>query len=117
MGFLRAVDEAIEARRLLHVMENSINELALKEKESAALLELYWRIWDLVSNVVRQLEQALISEGQSVAVTFLPGEEKEASQLAESSPGYRVPRRGGDSRGTLLLPSLPPDEETQDEEG
>jgi hypothetical protein len=113
MSLLRATDKAIEARKLLHVMEQEINQLNLKEEKQTELLELYWRIWDLVSTAVEELEHSLVPENQSIAVTFLPRKKTDESIVAESAPGYRVPRRGGDPRGTLFLPSVPPNAEDE----
>ncbi|MFH0882111.1 MAG: hypothetical protein V2A56_03925 [bacterium] len=116
MSLLRAADEAIEARKLLHIMEQEINHLKLKEEDQTAFLELYWRIWDLVAGVVDELEHSLVPENQAIAVTFLPREKTDESIVAEAAPGYRVPRRGGDARGTLFLPSVSPDTENEQDD-
>ena len=90
-------------------MEKEIKELHLPEEEQTDLSEIYWRVWDLVSDIVVDLETALLPERQSIAVTFFAQDKKSDTAVAESSPGYRVPRREGDPRGTLFLPSISPD--------
>ena len=113
MSFLRATDKSIEARRLLHVMENEIKELDLPEAALEDLLELYWRVWDLVDGTVHEMELALLPENQSIAITFFPDKKKNDTVVAESAPEYRVPRHEGDPRGTLFLPSVSPDAESE----
>lgn len=106
MSLLRAIDEAIEVRTLLHRLGEQLEALDTADEVKRELLELYYPAWDSLSRVIEEVEAAIVPSGLKVAVTFVPAAGKEGT-VGEEEAGYRIPRHGGDPRGTMILPSEP----------
>lgn len=108
MSLLRAIDETIEVRKLIHKLGEELEKLDIAENTRADLLEGYYQAWDMINSAVAHLEESVVPSGLKVAISFMPDLDR-AGAVAEEVQHYSLPRRGGDPRGTLMLPSDPPE--------
>jgi hypothetical protein len=108
MSLLKAMDELLETRRLIHDLRVEMEEIKLDEIAQNGLLEAWEAVWNMINRTVQDAEAALLPDGLKVAVSFMPLSREDSTRNSESGIGGRMPRRGGDPRGTLLLPSEAP---------
>ena len=120
MSVLLALDESIEMRSRVHGMCKSIKASSLDKNAKEELLDVCYRLYDQVQEVVRTLETSLLPPNTSAAITFYPFTRELIDGTADNEPRkvaeeeadytYRTPRKAGDRRGTFIIPSTPPDE-------
>lgn len=118
MSILLALDETVEAQKKIRTLCEAIERITVDAEVKETLIDSCHTIQDHILGAVKSLEKGLLPPGTSVAVTFYPfdvnepeDEERTPSVLAEASTAYstRTPRRAGDMRGTLVIPSSDPD--------
>ena len=114
MSLLSATDLAIQARKIAHELCGKMQTLNSGSGNRQELVNTCKSLQVRVSQVVDELERALVHEDETVAVTFFPfrqGETESEAKVRETGSGYKTGDSPAEqSRGTMMLPSTPPEE-------
>ncbi len=115
MSLLSATDLAIQARKIAHDLCGKMQALNTGNGNRHELVNDCKSLQVRVSQIVDELERSLVHEDETVAVTFFPfrqqGDTVTEPQIRESGSSYRIGNSPAEqSRGTMMLPSTPPEE-------
>ena len=113
MSLLLAIDNALEARKLMLRLTEWIDEVSEDNDEWFKLQDTGHQVYDRMQKIVEHLESAILPRYGSVSITFHPFRPEDSGNVEreELQNRFRVPRRAGDLRGTLALPSSDPRED------